>query len=296
MQNAPYLATRGIGIVDAVSSALVNASYDKEARQQVLIASDDTAVLGAFNKFSAFKRVLQIGNAVSDASRASVEEVAKFADAVTITRGSVVQAQGSFLVRFTDVINKMHAANLSVYVGLLKDEFMNLGFDFWANPMVEIVTYSSLMADGIVTEFPATAAEYFSEYNSSVYVIFALSYLDQHEACTFHQFLSCECNAGSPCSDFSKNLTYTIMPARPGTLMNLTDHSALPPAQGPAPVLQPADVVDPPLPAVTVGGRGAASSSSNDSSTTSGATAAGASSGFFLLVAGLAALLAVWSR
>ncbi|XP_012701049.1 glycerophosphodiester phosphodiesterase GDPDL7 isoform X2 [Setaria italica] len=262
IRNAPYLATRGIGIVDAISSALVNASYDKETRQQVLIASDDTAVLGSFNNFPAFKRVLQIGNVISDVSRASVEEVAKFADAVSITRGSVVQAQGSFLVRFTDVIDKMHAANLSVYVGLLKDEFMNLGFDFWANPMVEIVTYSSLMADGIVTEFPATAAEYFR----------------------------------SPCSDFSKNLTYTIMPAKPGTLINLTDHSALPPAQGPAPVLEPADVVDPPLPAVTVGGHGAASSSSNDSSTTSSAMASGASSGLCLLVAGLAVLLAVCSR
>ncbi|KAF8687542.1 hypothetical protein HU200_042792 [Digitaria exilis] len=114
------------------------------------------------------------------------------------------------------VIHKMRAANLSVYVGVLKNEFMNLGFDFWGNPMVEIVTYSSLMVDGIVTEFPGTVAEYFSE-------------------------------AG-----------------------------ALPPAQGPAPVLEAADVVDPPLPPVTVGGHGAASPS-NDSSTKSGATAASAS-------------------
>ena len=167
MQNAPYLATRGIDIVDAVSSALINASYDKETRQQALIASDDSAVLRAFKKFPAFKGVLQIGNAISDVSKASVEEMAKFANAVSISRGSVVQAQGSFLLRFTDVIDKMHAANLSVYVGLLRNEFMNLGFDFWANPMVEIVTYSSLMADGIVTEFPATAAEYFSEYMSA---------------------------------------------------------------------------------------------------------------------------------
>ncbi|WVZ79283.1 hypothetical protein U9M48_026883, partial [Paspalum notatum var. saurae] len=240
VRNAPYLATRGIGIVDAVSSALVNASYDKETRQKVLIASDESSVLGAFKKFPAFKRVLQIGHAISDASKPSVEEVAKFADAVSITRGSVVQAQGSFLTWFTHVIDKMHAANLSVYVGLLKNEFMNLGFDFLADPMVEIATYSSLMADGIVTEFPATAAEYFR----------------------------------SPCSDFSKNLSYTIMPAKPGFLLNLTDSSLLPPAQEPAPVLELADIVDPPLPPVTVGGYGTASSS-NDSSTTSGATAAG---------------------
>lgn len=177
MQNAPYLATRGIGIVEAVSSALINASYDKETRQQVLIASEDSAVLRAFNKFPTFKRVLQISDVISDASKASMEEVAKFADAVSISRGSVVQAHGSFLMRFTEVIDKMHAANLSVYVGLLKNEFMNLGFDFWANPMVEIVTYSSLMADGIVTEFPATAVEYFSEYKRNLLVPLHYAYL-----------------------------------------------------------------------------------------------------------------------
>jgi glycerophosphoryl diester phosphodiesterase len=163
MQNAPHLATRGISIVDAVSSALVNASYDKDTRQQILIASDDYAVLVAFSKFPGFKRVLQIGHMISDASKQSVEEVAKFADAVSISCGLVVEAQGSFLVRFTDVIDKMHSANLSVYVRVLRDEFMNLAFDFCANPMAEIVLYSSLMAEGIMTEFPATAAEYFSE-------------------------------------------------------------------------------------------------------------------------------------
>ncbi|CAD6336153.1 unnamed protein product [Miscanthus lutarioriparius] len=261
VHNAPYLATRGIDIVDAVSSALINASYDKETRQQALIASDDSAVLRAFKKFPAFKRVLQIGNAISDVSKASVEEMAKFANAVSISRGSVVQTQGSFLLRFTDVIDKMHAANLSVYVGLLRNEFMNLGFDFWANPMVEIVTYSSLIADGIVTEFPATAAEYFR----------------------------------SPCSDFSKNLTYTIMPAKPGSLLKLTDPSALPPVQGPAPVLEPADVVDPPLPLVTISSPGA-SASLDGSSTTSGARVSTASSGIYLLVIGLSAFLLVSSQ
>lgn len=165
LQNAPYLATRGIGIVDAVCSALINPSYDKETRQQVLIASDDSAVLRAFMKFPAFKRVLLIGNAISDVSKASVVEMAKFANAMSISRGLVVQAQGSFLLWSTDVIDKMHAVNLSVYFGLLRNEFMNLGFDFWANPMVEIVTYLSLMADGIVTEFPATAAESICQHN-----------------------------------------------------------------------------------------------------------------------------------
>ncbi|KAF8687844.1 hypothetical protein HU200_042786 [Digitaria exilis] len=98
--------------------------------------------------------------------------------------------------------------------------------------------------------------------------------------------------SGSPCKRLSKNLSYTILPAQPGSLLNLTEPGALPPAAGPAPVLEAADVVDPPLPPVTVGGHGAASPS-NDSSTKSGATAASASAGLCLLVAGLAALLAL---
>uniref|UniRef100_A0A452ZN76 Uncharacterized protein n=2 Tax=Aegilops tauschii TaxID=37682 RepID=A0A452ZN76_AEGTS len=36
---------------------------------------------------------------------------------------------------------------------------MNLAFDYWADPLVEIATDTlSVGADGIVTEFPATAA------------------------------------------------------------------------------------------------------------------------------------------
>ena len=104
-----------------------------------------------------------------------------------------------------------------------------------------------------------------------------------------------KCNVGSPCSDFSKNLTYTIMPAKPGSLLKLTDPSALPPVQGPAPVLEPADVVDPPLPLVTISSPGA-SASLNGSSTTSGERVSTASSGIYLLVIGLSAFLLVSSQ
>lgn len=262
IHHAPYLASRGIGIVDAVSSALVDAGYDKETRPQVFIESDDSAVIGAFKKFPSFKRVFQIGYAISDASKLSMEEISEFANAVTIMRGSVFHVNGFFLSRFTDVVDKMHKANLSVYVGMLKNEFMNLGFDFWADPIVEIVTYtSSAMVDGIVTEFPATAAAFFK----------------------------------SPCNDPNLNLTYSILPANPGSLLNLVDPGALPPAEGPAPVLEAADVVDPPLPPVTIGGP-AAPTHTSDSNTTSGATTAGTSAGFRFLVAGLAALLSLSSH
>lgn len=56
--------------------------------------------------------------------------------------------------------------------------------------------------------------------------------------------------AESPCSDLNANLPYSILPAEPGTLLSLASPDAAPPAEAPAPVLEVADVVDPPLPPV----------------------------------------------
>uniref|UniRef100_A0A0D9VD43 glycerophosphodiester phosphodiesterase n=1 Tax=Leersia perrieri TaxID=77586 RepID=A0A0D9VD43_9ORYZ len=221
MENAAYLAKRGLGLVEAVSGALANASYDKEGGHlpQVMVQSDDTSVLAAFKKFPAFRRVLIVDEAISDASAPSVEEIKEFATAVTVSRGSIAQVNGFFLTKFTGLAERLHHANLTVHVGVLRNEFMNLGFDFWADPTIEIATYtSSVVADGLITEYPATAAAYFR----------------------------------SPCSDLSLNLSYTILPADAGALVTLAAPGALPPALPPAPVLEPADVLDPPLPPVAV--------------------------------------------
>jgi len=150
-------------------------------------------------------------------------------------------------------VEKIHNANLTLHVGVLKNEFMNFGFDYFADPMVEIATYSSaLVADGIVTEFPATTAAYFK----------------------------------SPCSDPSKNVSYTINAAQPGDLEKMVPEGALPPALPPAPVLEPGDVIDPPLPPVSV--------SSPPESTPEGpddASAASSNAGNRLLLAAMAAFL-----
>ncbi|XP_039788508.1 glycerophosphodiester phosphodiesterase GDPDL7-like [Panicum virgatum] len=217
IEHAPYLAKRGLGVVDAVSSALTKAGYDKETKQQVFIQSDDSAVLSAFMKFKAFKRVLSIEIEISGASKPSLDDIKKVADGVRIHRSSVAQITGYFMTSFTDTVGSLQAANLTVFIGVLKNEFMNLGFDYFADPTVEIVTYSSaVMADGLVTDYPATAASYFR----------------------------------SPCSDMSLNLSYSILPAQPGALVHIAAPGALAPAAGPAPVLEPKDVVDPPLPPV----------------------------------------------
>ncbi|RCV05127.1 hypothetical protein SETIT_1G057700v2 [Setaria italica] len=160
MEHASYLAKRGLGVVESVSSALTKAGYDKETKQQVFIQSDDSSVLSAFKKFPAFKRVLNLEMEFSGASQPSLDDIKKFADGVRIHRSSVAQITGYFMTRFTDTVGSLQAANLTVFIGVLKNEFMNLGFDYFADPTVEIVTYSSaVMADGLITDYPATALQ-----------------------------------------------------------------------------------------------------------------------------------------
>lgn len=166
VQHAAYLATKGLGVVDAVTGALTKAGYDKETKKHVLIQSEDSSVLLAFKKsLPASKRVLSIDTDISDVAKPSVDDIKGFADGVKIRRSSVAQMTGYFMTHFTNVVGTLQAANLTVFIGVLRNEFMNLGFDYFADPLVEVATYSdAVMADGLITEFPATAAEYFSEY------------------------------------------------------------------------------------------------------------------------------------
>ncbi|XP_072147742.1 glycerophosphodiester phosphodiesterase GDPDL7-like [Setaria viridis] len=259
MEHASYLAKRGLGVVESVSSALTKAGYDKETKQQVFIQSDDSSVLSAFKKFPAFKRVLNLEMEFSGASQPSLDDIKKFADGVRIHRSSVAQITGYFMTRFTDTVGSLQAANLTVFIGVLKNEFMNLGFDYFADPTVEIVTYSSaVMADGLITDYPATAASYFR----------------------------------SPCSDMSLNLSYSILPAQPGALVHLAAPGALAPAAGPAPLLEPKDVVDPPLPSVkaVIAADALAPTGTADNTSSAASYNAGKNS---LLGAGIVALLSL---
>ncbi|CAL9773908.1 unnamed protein product [Musa acuminata subsp. burmannicoides] len=218
IENAGYLASKkGLGIVEAVSTALTNASYDKLPKKQVLIQSDDTAVLSSFKKNSGYKRVLYVKETISDAPKPTVDEIKHSADAVNLPRSSIVADSGFFVSAFTGVVDKMHAANISVYVSVLRNEFLAIAFDYFSDPMVELATYvAGVQVDGVVTEFPATLAAYLR----------------------------------SPCSNMNAKLSYSILPVEPGSLLSLVSPEALPPAEAPAPVLAVADIQDPPLPPV----------------------------------------------
>ncbi|KDP38642.1 hypothetical protein JCGZ_03995 [Jatropha curcas] len=220
IENAPYLASKkGLDIVSAVSSALEKASFDKQSTQKVLIQSDDTSVLSKFKKIKAYQRVLHLKEEISDAPKKSVAEIKKFADVVNLPRFSIIPTDGQFAMYITKVIDEMHAANLTVYVSVLRNEFLNLAFDYFSDPIIEIATYNYLSVDGIITEFPATAYRYFTNL----------------------------------CSNPEYDYPYIIAPIQPPMLrlLLISDAKVLPPAPSPRPVLAADDVVDPPLPAVT---------------------------------------------
>ncbi|KAJ9141118.1 hypothetical protein P3X46_031693 [Hevea brasiliensis] len=217
IENAAYLASKkGLDIIGAISTALSNASFDKQSTQKVLIQSDDTAVLSKFQNVPAYTRVFSIKNDISDAPLKSVDEIKKFADAVNVPRRSIYPSPKGLARGPTKVVDELKRANLSVYVSVMRNEFFSLAFDFLSDPTVEIASFaggssSDYNLDGIVTEYPATATRYFR----------------------------------SKCSDANFN-TY-IVPMLP-FLSDAAPSNFLGPAAAPNPVLDVADVVDPPLP------------------------------------------------
>ncbi|KAM0974271.1 hypothetical protein ACFX2C_017475 [Malus domestica] len=220
IENAAYLASKaGLDIVGTVTSALSNATLDKQSTQQVLIKSDDTSVLSKFKDSKNYKRVFNIKEKISDAPKESVAEIKKYADAVIVTKDSIVKITDYFISGTTNVVKEMKAANISVYAHWMKNEFVSLMFDYFSDPMTEIASYAQgFQVDGIVTDFPGTASKYMR----------------------------------SPCTDMDPkaNVPYAILPVEPGSLSSLIAPEALSPAQAPSQALQTSKVVDPPLPEV----------------------------------------------
>ncbi|KAG7538435.1 Glycerophosphodiester phosphodiesterase domain [Arabidopsis suecica] len=218
IENAAYLASKkGLGIVDAVKSALTNSTLDKQSTQKVLIQSDDSSVLSSFEAGPPYTRVLSIDKEIGDAPKPSVEEIKKHADAVNLMRTSLVTVSQSFATGKTNVVEEMHKANISVYVSVLRNEYISIAFDYFSDPTVELATFiAGSGVDGVITEFPATATRYLR----------------------------------SPCSDLNKDQPYAILPAEAGALLSVADKEAQPPASAPNPPLDAKDVIDPPLPPV----------------------------------------------
>lgn len=141
-----------------------NATFDTQSTQKVLIRSDDTSVLSKFTDVKTYERLLSIKQRIGNAPKQSIDEIKKFADGVTISKDSVILSSEFFISGETNVIKELKAANLSVYIHYLKNEYISLMFDYLSDPITEIATYAKgFKVDGIVTDFPGTASKYMSK-------------------------------------------------------------------------------------------------------------------------------------
>ncbi|KAL5698870.1 hypothetical protein ACHQM5_029850 [Ranunculus cassubicifolius] len=219
IENAPYLASKkGFSVTDIVSNALANATFDKQVTQQVYIQSDDTSVLSYFKNATNYKKVLDIKEQIGTVENQTLDEIKKFADVVIVRRGSLYGDTPMGLSTIpTDVVDKMHSANISVFVAELRNEYTTIPFDFFADPYVEIATYiNGYGVDGLITDYPAASSAY----------------------------------KRSPCSKPNISPPATILPVEPGSFLQTFADNATAPSQAPKPTLGPKDIEDPPLPPV----------------------------------------------
>ncbi|KAK8295295.1 hypothetical protein V6Z12_D05G055100 [Gossypium hirsutum] len=235
IENARYLASKmHLDVVDAVTKTLKNASLEKK---QVMIQSDDSAVLSKFKGESGYKRLLRFEE-ISGVSKQAAEEVKKYADGAVLSRRSLIDIDFDCTTKQTNAVKALHDCNVSVYVYVMRNEFVHIPLDYYADPTIEIATYViDVEVDGIITEFPKTASRYLSECKKKIqlfpcYAIYLTRFLVV---------------AGSPCANI--HAVYTILASPPGELLKILP-KRLPSKDFPPPPLEIKDIVDPPLPPV----------------------------------------------
>ncbi|XP_076958066.1 glycerophosphodiester phosphodiesterase GDPDL3-like [Bidens hawaiensis] len=218
IKNAAYLAANhGLSVTDAVMNILNKSRINKQRTKKISIASPDSAVLKLFKARSKrHELVYEIDEKISDVLNSTVAEISKFANSVIIGKESVFPRNSGFLGDQTDVVAKLHAFKLPVYVKVFDNEFVSQPFDFFSDPYVEINTHvNGAKVDGVITSYPATASKY----------------------------------RRNRCLGLAADKIPAYMsPAGPGQLLSLMTPLMMPPAAAPNPVLKDADVAQGPIP------------------------------------------------
>lgn len=162
MQHAAYLAGKqGLNVVDVVLKSLNEAGYNDQTIKKVMIQSTDSSVLENFKEKRNYELVYMVNENIRDVQKSTIMKIKEFAKSVVISKNSVYPADKAFLTSTSDVVPKLQASNLSVYVQLFSNEFASQAWDFFADAYMEINTYvNAIGINGLVTDFPATAAKY----------------------------------------------------------------------------------------------------------------------------------------
>lgn len=168
MQNAAYLASgQGMSVTDAVMGVLNTSSYNNQRRKKILIQSSDSAVLRLFKaRSNRHELVYEVDENIRDALNSTISDISEIANSVIIGKESVFPRNAGFLGGQTDVVAKLQAFKLPVYVQFMNNEFVSQPWDFFSDPYVEINSYVngvSVNVNGVITDYPATVAKYTSK-------------------------------------------------------------------------------------------------------------------------------------
>lgn len=165
MQNAVYLAKRGFDVIGAVLEALSCAGLDNQTNKRILIQSSHSSVLVKMKDTAKYELIYEVAEVIRGATDSTIEDIKRFANAVVVMKESVLPTDGvQMLTSATKVVERFHAANLSVYVKVFSNEFVSQAYDFFYDANVEINAFvMEGGVDGIITGFPKTAASYKSK-------------------------------------------------------------------------------------------------------------------------------------
>ncbi|XP_043688506.1 glycerophosphodiester phosphodiesterase GDPDL3-like [Telopea speciosissima] len=218
VENAAYLAEyQGLSVIDAVIDSLNKSGYNNQTLQKVMIQSTNSSVLKEFKMKTSYELVYQVDETIRDALNSSIKDIKGFAHSVSVTKQTIFPKNQGFLTGVTNVVDKLHSYNLSVYAYVFTNEFVSQAWDFFSDPTVEINNFvSAANIDGLITEFPGTAVSY----------------------------------RKNKCLTMGNNTPNYMLPVQPDGLMQSIPNNALPPAEAPNQILTDSNVIEPPLPPV----------------------------------------------
>ncbi|XP_013616320.1 PREDICTED: glycerophosphodiester phosphodiesterase GDPDL5-like isoform X1 [Brassica oleracea var. oleracea] len=169
VENAVYLAEhQGINVVDAVLDKTHNQTTQESLTTSISVyfQSTDKSVLIACNEktiLSPGQLVYRVDKDISNVTDSAINAILSFAGTIVISMISVLPYNGGGLVRLkkTDVVPRLKARGLRVFVETFSNEFVTLPLDLYWDSTVEIdFFFRSAKIDGIITDFPATSARY----------------------------------------------------------------------------------------------------------------------------------------